>query len=319
MNKPNVVISKCINFDKCRFNWDIVNDNFLLKLWKFVNYIPVCPEVSIWLTTPRLPLRIYEYKGENILIQPWTNTDLTEKMKKFSESFLSNLKNIDWFVLKNRSPSCGIWDVKIYDKKESYTFKRSWTWLFSENIDNYFYNIPKEDEWRLKNFRLRESFLTKIFCIADYRNIRDLWKISYLNEFQAKNKYLFMFYSPSLQKELWKIIASYDKNNLDEIYTEYYSKLLELFNTDTKMWKMINSLTHIFWYFKQTCSTEEKEYFLEMIDIYREWKLPTSSIISILKTWALRDKQEYILKQSILNPYPKELLELSDSWKNLKL
>jgi len=33
----------------------------------------------------------------------------------------------------------------------------------------------------------------------------------------------------------------------------------------------------------------------------------------MLKTWALRDKKEYIIKQTILNPYPKELIELSDS------
>lgn len=319
MNKPNIIISKCINFDSCRYNWDIVKDDFLLKLWKFVNFIPVCPEVAIWLSTPRDTLRIYEKNWKQILLQPKTDLELTEKMNSFAKTFLSKQENIDWFVLKNRSPSCWIWDVKIYDKKDWYTFRRSGTWVFSENIEDYFLNVPKEDEWRLKNFKLREDYLAKIFCLADFREVKDSLEISKLNDFQAKNKYLFMFFSPQLQKELWQIIASYDKTNLEEIYKNYYSKLLELFSTETKIWKMINSLTHVFWYFKDNCSKEEKDFFLENIETYREWKIPTSSIIFILKTWALRDKKEYILMQTILNPFPKELVELSDSWKILKL
>ena len=319
MNKPNIIISKCINFDNCRYNWDIVKDDFLLTLGAFVNYIPVCPEVAIGLPTPRQSLRIYENKWKKILIQPSADLDLSKKMKKFADTFLSKQENIDGFVLKNRSPSCWIWDVKIYDKKDWYTFKKGGVWLFSENIENYFLNIQKEDEWRLKNFRLRESFLTKIFCLAHYRSIRKTGKISDLLDFQAYNKYLFMFYSPDIQKELWQIVAQHDRENLSEIYEKYYAKLLELFETETKISKMINVVTHIFWYFKKTCSPEEKQFFLETLDVYREWRIPTSSIISILKTWALRDKSQYILKQTILNPYPQELVELTDSGKLLKL
>lgn len=321
MNKPNIIISKCLNFDNCRFNWDKVNDNFLLKLWEFVNFIPVCPEVAIWLWTPRMPLRLYKDDNQDVrLYQPSSKMDLTQKMNDFCKTFLLSQENIDWFVLKNRSPSCWISDVKVYSKIDSHISSgRSWNWLFWQNIIDIFKNIPTEDEWRLKNFRLREEFLTKIFCLADFRNLKQKPIIRDLSDFQAQNKYLFMFYSPKIQKELWRIVASYDKSNILDIFEEYSIKLLELFQTETKIWKMINSLTHIFWYFKENCSSEEKAFFLETIEVYREWRIPTSSVISIIKTWALRDKKEYVLKQTILTPYPKELVELSDSWKILKL
>lgn len=319
MNKPNIVISKCLNFDSCRFNWAIINDEFLLKLNEFVNFIPVCPEVEIWLWTPRLPLRLHKEWDEIKLFQPSSDTDLTIRMNKFCESFLASQNDIDWFVLKNRSPSCWVWDVMVYDKKESHAWKRSWNGLFSQNIIEKFENTPIEDEWRLKNFKLREEFLTKIFCIADFREVRNSKKISKLQDFQAKNKYLFMFYSPEKQIELWQIIASYNKTNIEEILENYFLKLLELFSEKTKIWKMINALSHIFGYFKNECSPEEKEFFIETLNVYREGRIPTSSVIFILKTWALRDKKEYILNQTILNPYPKKLVELSDSWKVLKL
>jgi uncharacterized protein YbgA (DUF1722 family) len=50
-----------------------------------------------------------------------------------------------------------------------------------------------------------------------------------------------------------------------------------------------------------------------MLEVYREERIPTSSIVSILQIWSLRDKEEYIIEQTILNPYPKELVELKDS------
>ncbi|MDD2871525.1 MAG: DUF523 and DUF1722 domain-containing protein [Candidatus Gracilibacteria bacterium] len=318
--KPNIIISKCLNFDNCRFNGDMINDNFLKKLGEFVNYIPVCPEVAIGLGVPRMPLRLVNIDNETRLLQPSSKSDLTDKMDDFSIEFLKKQKNIDGFIMKNRSPSCGIKDVKIYDKEDSHTINTKHSaGIFGKNILEIYNSYPIEDEGRLKNFRLREEFLTKIFCLAEFREISRTKKIVDLTEFQAKNKYLFMFYSQSIQVLLGQILASYNKENIEEIYSYYYKQLLKLFDNPTKIGKMINSLNHIFGYFKDTCSKEEKEFFIETLDVYREGRIPTSSVISILKTWALRDKKEYILKQTILNPFPKELIELSDSGRLLEL
>ncbi len=321
INKPNIVISKCINIDNCRYNGDRVNDDFLNKLWKHVNFIAVCPEVAIWLWTPRMPVKLYWNPDRNIvkMYQSSKKIDLTDKMNDFSNKFLNKLENIDWFVMKNRSPSCWIKDVKVYPDWESKIAHGKSSWLFVKNIENIFENYPLEDEWRLKNFRIRESFLTKIFCLAKLRWVFESWKISELQNFQAENKYLFMAYSPKYQVELWRIIASYDKTNFEEIKKYYHETILKLFNSKNDTWKIINAFTHIFWYFKNSCSKEEKEFFLETLDLYKESRIPSSTIINILNIWSIRDKQEYILKQTILNPYPKDLMELSDSWKLLKL
>lgn len=317
-SKPNIVISKCLNFDNCRYNWDKINDDFLLKLWKYVNYIPVCPEVAIWLWTPRMPLRLHLDDKENTrLYQPSSKTDFTEKMKKFSIDFLSKTENTDGFIMKNRSPSCGIWDVKVYNKIDSHvSTQRSWSGIFWDEIRQEYRWYPTEDEWRLKNFRIREDFLSKIFCLADFKELQD---IKALIDFQAKNKYLFMAYNQNTQKELWRIIASYNKDNFDEIYSEYKDWLITLFSTRNSTKKLSNAYMHIFWYFKESCTKEEKEFFLESLDMFKDDRIPNSSVINMLKIWALRDKNDYIINQTILNPFPKELIELSNSWKSLKL
>jgi uncharacterized protein YbbK (DUF523 family) len=51
--KPNVVISKCLGFAKCRYDGKIVFDTIVRRLKPFVNFIPVCPETEIGLGIPR--------------------------------------------------------------------------------------------------------------------------------------------------------------------------------------------------------------------------------------------------------------------------
>ena len=61
--KPKILVSKCIEFDSCRYNGQMISSDFVKKLKKFVDFKPVCPEVEIGLGIPRNPIRIVEKKG----------------------------------------------------------------------------------------------------------------------------------------------------------------------------------------------------------------------------------------------------------------
>lgn len=45
--KPKVVVSKCLEFDACRYNGEMIPDVTIRNLQPFVTFIPVCPEVEI--------------------------------------------------------------------------------------------------------------------------------------------------------------------------------------------------------------------------------------------------------------------------------
>ena len=115
--KPTVVVSKCLEFEACRYNGQLIRDAFVRKLEKHVDYVPVCPEVAIGLGIPRFPIRIVSTNNPR-LIQPTTSKDVTDDMNEFSEKFLLSLKKVDGFILKFRSPSCGFKDVRIYAKSD---------------------------------------------------------------------------------------------------------------------------------------------------------------------------------------------------------
>jgi uncharacterized protein YbbK (DUF523 family) len=173
-SKPNIVVSKCIEIDHCRYNGDMVHSNVVLDLKEFVNFIPVCPEVEIGLGVPRKTVRIVEIENNRLLIQSGSENDLTHKMYSFADLFLNNLnnKNIDAFLLKTSSPSCGYKDSKVYKSFEKgSSVRKNSSGFFTERAETIFPDLIFETEGRLENFVLREEFYTKIFISAMLRDI----------------------------------------------------------------------------------------------------------------------------------------------------
>ena len=112
--KPVVVVSKCLEFEACRYNGERISASFIEQLEPHVRFRPVCPEVEIGLGTPRDPIRIYLRGERKALYQPATRRHLTRKMNAFSGRYLEGLEEVDGFILKAKSPSCAITDAKIF-------------------------------------------------------------------------------------------------------------------------------------------------------------------------------------------------------------
>ncbi len=56
--RPIVVSSRCLGFDACRYDGDVVENAFLPRLARHAEVIRICPEVEIGLGTPRPPIRV---------------------------------------------------------------------------------------------------------------------------------------------------------------------------------------------------------------------------------------------------------------------
>ncbi len=92
----------------------MISSSLVQDLTDYVDFITVCPEVEIGLGIPRDPVRIVRKGDKDHLVQPATGKDFSGEMRDFAISFLSSLPEVDGFILKNRSPTSGIKDAKIY-------------------------------------------------------------------------------------------------------------------------------------------------------------------------------------------------------------
>ena len=68
ISKPRIVVSKCLEFDQCRYNGLSINDSIIRSLKDYVEFIPICPEVEIGLGTPRDPIRLCKRKSIKLMI-----------------------------------------------------------------------------------------------------------------------------------------------------------------------------------------------------------------------------------------------------------
>jgi uncharacterized protein YbgA (DUF1722 family) len=59
-----------------------------------------------------------------------------------------------------------------------------------------------EDEGRLKNFILREHFITYLFTVSDFRIVKQSENVKELINFHRKNNYLFIACQQEKMREL---------------------------------------------------------------------------------------------------------------------
>jgi uncharacterized protein YbgA (DUF1722 family)/uncharacterized protein YbbK (DUF523 family) len=317
--RPNVAVSNCLELAACRYNGQVIHDDFVKKLSNHVNWIPVCPEVSIGLGVPRFPVRLVSREKDVRLVQPATNIDLTDKMQDFCNDFLPRLKEVDGFILKFRSPSCGLKDVRFYPKAEKSAALGKTSGVMGGKVLEMFPGLAIEDEGRLRSLKIREYFLTKVFTLSSFREVRKSGKISDLSKFHANNKFLLMAYNQKELRALGNVAANRDGKELHETLMEYEKHLRESMRAPARRASNINVFMHIFGYFSRQLSSNEKQFFFETLQLYRDGRVPFTSALGLLKSWAIRFQDEYLTRQTFFEPFPVDLVEWSDAGRPIEL
>ena len=313
--KPVLVTSKCFEFDACRYNGVMIPNNFVQKLEPFVKFVPVCPEVEIGLGVPRDVIRVVEVKGKRLLVQPTTGKEVSKSMYKFADGFLNSLESVDGFILKSRSPSCGINNAKVFPNADNPVPIGKGPGLFAEKVLEKYPGVAIEDEGRLLNYNIREHFLTKLFTLARFREVKKKNTAKSLIEFQSDNKYIFMSYSQREMRVLGRIASNQNQLPIEEVVSEYEKHLQIALSNHPRRSTHINTLMHGLGYFSKKLTSKEKSYFLTLLENYRNAKVPLSALLSVLESWIIKYDVEYLARQTFFAPYPGELVEITDSGK----
>ncbi|MCX7995474.1 MAG: DUF523 and DUF1722 domain-containing protein [candidate division WOR-3 bacterium] len=306
MEKPRIILSRCFSYP-VRYNGGIVHDEFVEILKKYINYELVCPEVEIGLGVPRPKIIILKDDFKKRLYQPETGRDLTHEIKKYISDFVKKVSGIDGFVLKSKSPSCGITSANYY--KDDKIAGRT-DGFFAEGVKNHFPELPAEHEGRLKNLELREHFLIRIFSYAEFRRLEENLDAGELVKFHTRYKYLLMTYSQKNLKEMGKIVAD-GKTRIEERISIYKKLFYNSFIRRPSRSKHFNTFLHIYGYFSKGLNQDEKKHFLSLLDKYKNGTAELSTILEMIKNFSYRFSDTYLLSQKYINPFPEELIYTS--------
>lgn len=332
---PVVVVSQCLEFEPVRHDGQRISYGFVRHLAPFVRFVPVCPEMEIGLGVPRNPVRLIRPGAGSAsgggdrgagrdgpdrvprprMVQPATGRDVTEEMVSFARRFLDELGPVDGFLLKNRSPSCGTGDVKVYGAAEDAPTVGREPGLFAREVLERFPDLAVENEGRLRNFRIREHFLTLLFALAELRQVEESGEMRRMVRFHTRYKLVLMAYDQEAMRELGRLVANEAGRAFAEVVRRYRESFARALAGPPRYTDMINVLQHASGHFKGELSREEKQFFQDSLRRYREGRVPVSAVTSLVRSWAVRFSADWLRQQALFRPYPDELVSLSDSGK----
>ena len=305
-----VGISACLLGEKVRFDGGHKRDTFLTETFgRFVEWVPVCPEVECGFGTPREAMRLVRVEHGVRLLTIKTGIDLTTPMERFSRSRVSALarEDLSGYVLKKDSPSCGLDRVKVYDRHG--TPARGGRGLFAAALVEAYPHLPVEEEGRLADPRLRDNFVERVFA---YWRLRGLfatrWTVGDLVRFHTAHKLLLLAHAPEAYRQLARLVAGargVSRRDLEQRYVDGFMRVLAQLATARRH---TNVLQHMAGYFKDRLDAASKRELAEAIADYRCGLVPLAVPLTLLRHHVRTLDVTYLAGQTYLQPHPKELM-----------
>jgi len=229
----------------------------------------------------------------------------TDRMTQWARKKVKELKMEDLcgFIFKKNSPSSGAFRVPVKNFKGMP--RKTGVGLFARIFTEQFPLIPVEEEGRLHDPKIRETFIEQIFTFKRWREILAKRKrLGNLVDFHTRHKLLIMSHSPKHVRSLWRLVAEGKNLGSSELFEQYEILLMEALRLKSTLKKNINVLQHIMGYFKKLLSSDEKQELLDIIDQYRDEYVPLIVPITLVNHYVRKYQQPYLQQQVYLNPHP---------------
>jgi uncharacterized protein YbgA (DUF1722 family)/uncharacterized protein YbbK (DUF523 family) len=302
-------ISTCLLGERVRYDGGHKLDRYLRDtLGRYVEYVPVCPEVECGMSIPREALRLVGDPKAPRLMTVRTRVDHTERMLRWARKRVVELEKegLCGYIFKSKSPSSGMERVKVYDEKGIPAKKG--VGIFARVFMAHFPLLPVEEEGRLHDLRIRENFIERIFAFKRWRELLKEGKgRGGLVRFHTRHKLLILAHSPKHSRLLGRLVARAAELPPEALYREYQALLLDALRLKTTPKKNANVLQHIMGFFKKQLTADEKQELLEIIDHYRRGYVPLIVPVTLVNHYVRKNDQPYLAEQHYLHPHPLEL------------
>ncbi len=303
-------VSTCLLGENVRYDGGHQRDAYILNtLGKYLDFVSVCPEVECGLPVPREAMRLVGDVDNPRLVTQKTGVDHTSRMKEWAVLKLDKLAgmNLCGFIFKGGSPSSGMERVKVYPKEGGMAVKKG-VGIFAKAFKERFPLIPTEEDGRLNDPGLRESFVERIFVMQRWRKMAAGGpEPKAVIDFHAAHKLLFMAHSPELLRELGRLVANVKRYEADDFADRCLKAMVSCLDRKATPKKQTNVLHHAMGYFKKDLTADEKQELLELIDSYRLGMVPLVVPVTLVRHYVRKYPKPYLALQWWLHPHPREL------------
>jgi len=305
-------VSACLLGREVRYDGQHKRDAFLVdELGPFVEFVAVCPEVEVGMPIPRETLRLVRADAAPRLKTTKTGEDWTARMNAFARRRIKLLAEDDLsgYVFKKDSPSCGVWRVKTHDENDPSAVQRDGQGLFAAALMAAFPHLPVEDEGRLRDPRLRDNFIERLFA---HRRLQSLWESSWtqrtLIEFHTANKMALLAHDEPAYRRLGRLVAEGKKLPRGDLRAAYEAGFMTALTKVATPGRHANVLTHMLGHFSDRLDPRARQEILGLIEDHRRGLVPLVVPLTLLRHYVKLLDVTYLAGQVYLDPHPKELM-----------
>ncbi len=303
-----IAVSACLLGENVRYDGGHKHDRFITdELGSYASFVPFCPE-AIAFGTPRPSVKLISREDYISVVTNKDGTDLTQKLldKSYEEAHRIADENLGGIIFKARSPSCGLGSTVAYLENGFADSKTDG--VFASVCREKFPLLPMEEEGRLQDAWLRENFVMQLFAYDSIQKLKDSkLTMKELVDFHTRNKFLLQAKDEKLYRVLGNIVGNHENLPFDELFANYEHNFKVASAQKSSIKRNRNVLEHMAGFLKNDLSSVEKEALHEQIDDYAKKIIPIITPLSTIKLYAKKYNTTYLLAQTFLEPYPKEL------------
>jgi uncharacterized protein YbgA (DUF1722 family) len=257
--------------------------------------------------TPRPPLR--QVRPGNLIVRK-TGEDVTADMRAWADGRMDKLatSDIDGFIFKKDSPTCGVFRVKVYD--DNGVPSRTGQGIWAQSYTERFPLLPVEEEGRLNDPALRENFVMRVFTHARWRRVlaEDPTPAGVV-AFHTAHKLALLAHDPETARRLGQLVADAGTRPFQELASEYVAGLMHALRKAPSRGRHVNAMQHLAGFVKDDLAPEDKRELEELLSSYRRGIVPLIVPFTLLRHLLRRHAEsEWVHAQTYLDPYPADLM-----------
>lgn len=305
-----VGISACVLGEKVRYDGGHKASAFCLQqLGPWVEYVAVCPEMAIGMSSPRPAIRLQLDAGHGVHLVQSNNSaiDHTAAMLDFTVKKLPQLADLSGYIVCAKSPSCGMERVRLFDATGQQLGKQG-VGLYTRQLMQHYPWLPVEEDGRLFDPELKENFICRVFSCYDYQQtMQDGFSVGKLVAFHSRYKFLVMAHSPVAYRELGRLVASAKLFSSQELQQRYLHDLMQALKNIATRKQHTNVLQHLQGFLKHGLTAVAKQELSDLIHRYRQGFVPLMAPLTLLQHHLKQYPNAYISAQRYFSPYPENL------------
>jgi uncharacterized protein YbbK (DUF523 family)/uncharacterized protein YbgA (DUF1722 family) len=302
-------VSACLLGQPVRYDGGHKRHAFLTDILAgYADFLPVCPEAGIGMGVPRPPIHLVgDRQRPRALGVEDASLDVTAALEGFATAALGDLHDVNGYIFKKNSPSCGLRRVKLF-ARPGYRARRDATGVFARVVTNALPLLPVIEEDGLDDPQRRENFICRVYVYRRWQALqaRSL-KAGELLNFHAAHRYLLMSHSRAACRRLEKLLSDRAAERRPHTADTYIREVMATLSRPSRRAGHYRVLTHLSGYLQQRMTGRQRAALTTRLAAYRDGTLSLGETVSILRDLFERYPHPDTARPIYLSPYPDSL------------